>query len=328
MSYRSLSDSELFLHSDSHVRERYLAFFEKQLERIHEGPKPEAGLIQKGILERKQTCEDVKLKHTKTGLFVVADGDDWFTPRETVKAMYEHLAETLDHQAKHVCDHSDPTETLSQLTQFVANILKTTVVIADQRIHVALLHSVSETSGTTLSCGKLISITDTTGDSLHRFFFLNLGDTRIYLQRQNGSFQKLTVDDTYLQQWVNEEKITPEEFSRIDQAISPKHLHRTLFPYATHINRFRLTRSLGRGEVFRDLPTVSFVDVLPGERIVMTTNGMTHQLLESEIQTHLFHEKNDNAAELSLQQAALARSLDARHPRAVADDISVLVYTV
>jgi serine/threonine protein phosphatase PrpC len=193
---------------------------------------------------------------------------------------------------------------------------------------VALLDSASETSGTTLACGKLISITDTTGDSLHRFFCLNLGDTRIYLQRKNGSFQKLTVDDTHLQQWVQEGKLTPEEFLHIDQAINPKYLHRKLFPYATHLNRFRLTRSLGRGETFRVTPMASFVDVLPGERIVMTTNGMTDQLLESEIQTHLFHEKNDNSVEFSLQQAALARSLDARHPRAVADDMSALVYTV
>ena len=328
MSHRFISDAESFLHSDSHVREPYLAFFEKQLERLHEGPKPETGLIQKGILERKQTCEDVKLKQSKTGLFVVADGDDWFTPREVVKAMYEYLGETLDHQVKHVCDHSEPTESLRYLTQFVASVLKTAVMVVDQRIHVALLHSVSETSGTTLSCGKLISITDTIGDSLHRFFFLHLGDTRIYLQRKNGSFQKLTVDDTYLQQWVHEGKLTPEEFSRIDQAISPRHLHRKLFPYATHLKRFCLTHSLGRGKTFSITPTASFVDVQPGERIVMTTNGITDQLLESEIQTHLFREKNDNAAELSLQQAALARSLDARHPRVAVDDISVLVHTV
>ena len=328
MNHRSFFYSESFLDSDSHVRERYLAFFEKQLERIHEGHKAETGLIQKGISERKQTCEDVKLKHSKTGLFVVADGEDWFTPRETVKVLYEHLGEILDHQLQHVCLHSEETDTLGQLTQFVASVLQTAVVVADQRIPVALLDSHSEISGTTLSCGKLVSITDNEGDSLNRFFFLNLGDTRIYLQRKNGHFQKLTVDDTQLQKWVHEGKLTTEEFFQIDQAISQNYLHRKLFPYATHLNRFRLTRSLGNEETFRGTPVVSFVDLKPGERIVMTTNGMTDQLLESEIQAHLFRHKNDNAAEFFLQQAALECSLDPKHPRALADDLSALVYTV
>ena len=122
--------------------------------------------------------------------------------------------------------------------------------------------------------------------------------------------------------------MTSKEFSHIDQAISPIDLHRKLFPYATHLNRFQLTRCLGTGDVSREIPSISFIDVLPGERIVMTTNGITDQLLESEIQTHLFREKNDNAVESFLQHVALERSLDARHPRAIADDICVLVHTV
>ena len=60
----------------------------------------------------------------------------------------------------------------------------------------------------------------------------------------------------------------------------------------------------------------------------MTTNGMTDQLFESEIQAHLFRHKNDNVAEFFLQQAALECSLDPKHPRALADDLSALVHTV
>ncbi|MBI2473392.1 protein phosphatase 2C domain-containing protein [Candidatus Uhrbacteria bacterium] len=328
MSHGFFADSKEWIADDSGVRERYLAFFEKQLGLLHEGPTPETGFIQKGILERKQVCEDVKLKQTKHGLFVVADGEDWLSSREAVRTMSQHLGEILDQQAKNVCDHSHPEETLDRLTRFVATVLKTSVLIADHRIHVAWLNAESEISGTTLSCGRLLSISDTTGDSLHRFFFLNLGNSRIYLCRKNRTFQKLTVDDTNLQQWVHEGKLTPEEFFQIDQALSPKHLPRKLFAYATHLNRFRLTRRLGRGEISENAPFVSFVDLQPGERIVMTTNGVSDQLLESEIQAHLFQHKNDHAAERSLQQAALERSLDGRHPRAIADDLSALVHTV
>ena len=322
-------------------REAYLDSYEKEWAEIHEGKPPETGLKEKGKLERKTVCEDAKLKNREKGLFVIADGvstslsgrgsgNGWFASRESTRVMYEQLGEKLDREIENIVsralrDGVDPTK---EITEHVMAGMVAAVSTADSRIQAAAVHREFADSATTLTCAKLIDIPDGKGGSLQRLFFTNLGDSRLYLLPENGRLQKLTQDDSWLQGRVAEGEITQEEADLIDQAADKRSLPPKLFPYANHLFRSSISRTIGIGEVGLGQVEVFSVEVKPGDRFLLTGDGESDQLLESEMEQRISSEPDDDRAEGSLQQGAMEMSLYGKAQRSKADDISATVHTV
>jgi protein phosphatase len=129
--------------------------------------------------------------------------------------------------------------------------------------------------------GTTITAMMTTHDSAQ---IVHVGDSRAYLLR-NGKLSRLTQDHTVVDRLAREGKIPPEEVDR-------------------HPQRSVLERALGVApEVDVD---VRLLDLRPGDRLLLCTDGLTSMLGDDEIGEILLTESDPDAAAHALIQAALA----------------------
>jgi serine/threonine protein phosphatase PrpC len=123
----------------------------------------------------------------------------------------------------------------------------------------------------------------------------HVGDSRAYLLRE-GNLQQLTEDHTLVQRMVREGRITPEEARR-------------------HPQRSVITRALG---VEVDLPVDELtLDMHPGDRLVLCTDGLTSMVEGDRIQEILRGEDDP--------QVACDRLIDAANRAGGDDNITVIV---
>jgi protein phosphatase len=122
-----------------------------------------------------------------------------------------------------------------------------------------------------------------------RIHLAHVGDSRAYLLR-DGTLRQLTEDHSLVQRMVNEGKLTPEE--------AEVHPHRSV-----------LTRALGVEPGLQvDQQTI---EVRPGDRILLCSDGLTTMVPEEEIKRIV--EESDNpqrAAEALVASANSAGGLD------------------
>lgn len=314
-----------------HSKEAYLKLFAREWAEIHEGKAPEKGFKEKGSLERKEICEDVKLKSQEQGLFLVADGvstaKGWFASRETARVMYEMLGSELDrgveNNVQEALSHGE--NPLERITTFVAARMIAAVEQADRRIQATgAMNREFHGSATTLSVAKLMELPDGRGGKLQRLFFTNIGDSRIYIQRNRGKLEQVTRDDSMLEHRVELGEISQDEARRIDQAPDPGQLDSQLQVYA---RSGRLTNCVGIGRPTERLG-VSSIDLQPGDRFVIVSDGVSDQLLTERIGRIVDTYQEDEQAEAALQLEAMQTSWNGRDPRAKGDDISAIVKTI
>ena len=113
---------------------------------------------------------------------------------------------------------------------------------------------------------------------------VHVGDSRAYLYR-DGTFFQLTSDHSYVQDMVDQGKMTPEQ-ARSDPR---KHI---------------ITRALGVDEsVQMDLDTVPFSE--PGELLLLCSDGLTNMVETDEIQ-HLIETTPFVQLPETLVQAAIS----------------------
>ena len=147
---------------------------------------------------------------------------------------------------------------------------------------VADIHDHPETTdegtGTTLT-GAFIDNEDGTV----RWVVLNIGDSRVYLARDDRLVQ-VTVDHSVVQELIASGKISPEEADG--------------HPYSNVI-----TRAVGASELIP--PDYVAVDLQGGDRLVICSDGLTKELTDSGI-LHFLRENNDPAAAVdAMMEAAL-----------------------
>jgi protein phosphatase len=131
-----------------------------------------------------------------------------------------------------------------------------------------------------------------------RGYVVHVGDSRAYLLR-DGALQQLTEDHTLVQRMVREGKLTPDEAGR--------HPHRSI-----------LTRALG---VEDDLTVDELtLDLHPGDRLLLCTDGLTSMV------------DGDRIAEILRQEpdpeAACARLIEAANGAGGDDNITVVILDV
>jgi serine/threonine protein phosphatase PrpC len=319
-------------HERPQSREAYLTLFQQEWDDIHEGTSPELGVKEKGSAELKEICEDVKLKNQGKGIFLVADGvssaSGWLAARATARIMYERLGEELDrgieNNSREALENKE--NALDRITQFVASQMIAAIEQADTTIRALTVNERIAGSATTLSLAKLVELSDGSGGKIQRLFFTNVGDSRIYVQRKDTQLKRITKDDSRLQARVEAGELTQQEADKLDQVVDQSKLERSKRRHLLGSNM--ITKFIGMGYAQAATAEVFYLDLQPGDRLVIVSDGVSDQILETEMQSSLDAQTDDDQAEEALQNMAVTRSRDGLHPRAKGDDISALVHTI
>jgi len=148
-------------------------------------------------------------------------------------------------------------------------------------------------TGTTLT-GVFL---DSSGDVPH-WVTLNIGDSRVYLVR-DGSIVQITTDHSVVQELIASGRLSPEEAEN--------------HPYGNVI-----TRAVGPSEGVT--PDYVRLDVVPGDRFVICSDGLTKELTDYGIR-HFLDENRDPAA-------AVEAMLEAALENGGRDNITVVVLDV
>lgn len=127
-----------------------------------------------------------------------------------------------------------------------------------------------------------------------------VGDSRAYLLRE-GTLRLLTRDHSYVQSLVDAGVLDAAEAAR-------------------HPERHVLARCIGSGALARDEVDARTVEVGPGDRVLLCSDGLTGELDDDGIAAILERDADDRAAVDTLIEAALAAG---GH-----DNVTVVVATV
>ncbi len=205
---------------------------------------------------------------------------------------------------------------------FLCSVLEHLVQSADDLVRTDGAHRAgTDDLATTVAMAAICREPQTRGYTL---FYAHVGDSRVYLQRENEPLKRLTNDDGLLAKLVENNVVKAEDAHRIDQAMRADQLSDMEFSY------FRLrggiTQALG-GPVPPTIHT-SEVAVIPGDRILLCTDGIHDNLTDEEIEDILRGSPRTSAARLlvehSLQRSRQERSVTVR---AKPDDMSAIVMT-
>jgi len=158
----------------------------------------------------------------------------------------------------------------------------------------------------------------------YNMVYAHVGDSRVYLLRQQEPLKRLTTDDGLLGRLVENQMVNDEDARRIDQAMHAEQLSDAEFSY------FRLrggiTQALG-GPVPPTIHTDE-IAIFPGDRILLCTDGIHDNLIEDEIEEILRKGPRTSVARLLVEHSIL-RSRQERYVtvRAKPDDMSAIVIT-
>lgn len=299
---------------------------ERKAEWKNVGEPPILGLVEKGRPERKKQCEDVKINDSDKGLFFVGDGvstaNGWFAASETAAIIQAELGRKLDQEIENIARNE--TQGAQRHIELIDALVRSRMIAILQAAnrHIFTRASLDPRLGQAATTASLARLVEMPGGQ-QRLFLSNAGDSRMFLLR-GGRLHRLTMDDSMLTYAVREGNVTHERAWKIDQTESVNDLDEKERGYFKF--RSMITRSVGGQE--NENFEVSAMNVQPGDRLLIASDGLTDQLKEGEILPWLLAQREDRAAERGLQQAAEKMSLDGTAARSKADDISALVRTI
>jgi protein phosphatase len=165
------------------------------------------------------------------------------------------------------------------------------VVVANEAVHE---QSVADPNlrgmGTTLTAGSF--------DDEGHVVLGHVGDSRAYLAR-NGSFDRVSTDHSLVEELIQAGDLTPEQ-AKVDP------------------RRSQITRAVGLEQGV--LVDVIELDLSPGDRLLLCSDGLTDMLSEDEIATVLSDEADP--------AAAATRLVDDANAAGGVDNITVIVIDV
>lgn len=268
--------------------------------------------------------EDSILVDANSGLFAVYDGVGGSAAGEIAS---QTAARATSQRWKHVLKQLQngrkvPTF-LEQSDKFdLCNILQLIIQDADELVRTegAQLAGTDDLATTV----ALLAFSRRAGTHGYTMVHAHVGDSRIYLLHEQEPLKRLTEDDGLLAKLVENQIINAEDALRIDQAMRSDELTDTEYSY------FRLrggiTQALG-GPIPPSIHTGQ-VTIYPGDRILLCTDGIHDNLIDSEIEAILRTCPRKSAARV-LVQNSLERSHQERYMtvRAKPDDMSAIVLT-
>jgi PPM family protein phosphatase len=204
----------------------------------------------------------------------------------------------------------------------LCKILEQIISEADERVRTdGARRAGTSDLATTVAMAVFCRERDTRG---YTMVYAHVGDSRVYLLRNNEALKRLTNDDGLLAKLVENEVVNDTDALRIDQAM---HAHQlTDIEYSYFRLRGGITQALG-GPL---PPTIHSdqVTVFPGDRILLCTDGIHDNLIDEEIEEILRTSTRTSAARL-LVERSVQRSHQERDVtiRAKPDDMSAIVMT-
>ncbi len=200
-------------------------------------------------------------------------------------------------------------------------VMRESLLDADRQVRAAVERQPDLTGmATTAIVAKIWETPD------HRRLLIHghVGDSRLYILRARGSLDRVTIDDGILSTHVALGLMTEEEALMIDQAESWNDLDDRQKRY--FYQRGLITQAIGgRGEP--DVH-VSEVELYPGDRVLVCSDGIHDNLTEAEI-THLLRKpgRNDGDTLVKAARRRAQRGLQATL-RSKPDDMSAVVVDI
>ena len=151
--------------------------------------------------------------------------------------------------------------------------------------------------------------------------YAHIGDSRIYLLRENAALQRLTVDDGYFLWVMNKGELAEKDARRIDQASFADQLSEKEREHFERRNG--ITQSLGNASIALHVGQIA---LRPGDRILLCSDGIHDNLTDAEIEKILREGARTMVAKTLVRQS-IARSLQEKtiNIRAKKDDMSAIV---
>jgi serine/threonine protein phosphatase PrpC len=172
---------------------------------------------------------------------------------------------------------------------------------------------------TTLAAAVLIKQDNTDAYTL---IYAHVGDSRIYLLHGDEPIKRLTNDDSFLTELVNNNDIEEEEALYIDQATDINELNE--LEYICFQQRNGITQALGDAQSLE--VHTGQAQLQPGDHLLLCTDGIHDNLTDAEIEAVIRNSKRTTVAKKLVEQA-LQRSQEEASLRAKADDMSAIVVT-
>lgn len=268
--------------------------------------------------------EDRILVDELTGLVAVFDGVGGSAAGEIASqaASYATL-HTWMHLLQQQSSQPDALVSLSRCDQLdLSSILNDLILEADDSVrNDGAARAGTDDLATTVALAALCHDPET---HHYKLIFGHVGDSRIYLLREQEPLQRLTSDDGLLAVLVEKQLINDHEAMRIDQAMNSKQL--TDVEYSYFRLRGGITQALG-GPV---PPTIhiSQATIKPGDRILLCTDGIHDNLTDKEIEYILRSTPRSTVARTLVQQSQQRSHQELSTTiRAKPDDMSAVVVT-
>lgn len=178
----------------------------------------------------------------------------------------------------------------------------------------------SDDQATTVALAVIVQQEEGKG---HTLVHAHVGDSRIYLLRGKDDLKRLTEDDSILTELVKNHELGEKQALRIDQATREEDL--SDIELACFQQRNGITQALGDSQSIH--VHIGETPLLPGDRILLCTDGIHDNLTDAEIEDILRKGKRTTAARRLVEQALQRSQEDRTSLRAKADDMSAVVVT-
>lgn len=267
--------------------------------------------------------EDSILVDTLGGLAAVFDGVGGSAAGEIASQTAAHAA----HQTwKHILEQQQrgrkkPAFLENCDTFNLCTILEQLIQVADERVRTeGARRAGTDDLATTVALAAFCRQSETKD---YTMAYAHVGDSRIYLLREQEPLKRLTSDDGLLAKLVENQIINETDALRIDQAIHADQLS------DTEISYFRLrggiTQALGG-----PLPPTIHIDQIPihpGDRVLLCTDGIHDNLTDEEIEDILRKGPRTSAARVLVERSIQRSQERNKTVRAKPDDMSAIVLT-